>query len=284
MTKGAMRVGRAAGAAVLCCMAAAAASASQTCAPEAGTTLGVARVLDGETLLLDGGLEARLIGAMAPKPDAFFPAADWPPARDAARALESLVADRAVTLRYEGRRRDRYGRALAQVYVVADGEAASDRATWIQERLVRDGHARAYALPGNTGCLRALLAAESEARKAKRGLWRREIYAVRAAGDTEVLLRLAGRFLLVAGRVENVTRTQRTTYVNFGADWRRDFTASLANAVVDGSPEGAKRVAALAGKNVRVRGWIERRNGPMIALASLDEIELLDNPGEAPQK
>lgn len=258
-------------------------AAGAPCALEAGGSHGVARVIDGETLLLDDGQEVRLIGALAPKPD--VPSAHgrgWPPAREALGALEALVLGRTVTLHYEGRRRDRYGRALAQIYVAAVDDAGQGGAIWVQERLIRDGHARAYALPGNPGCLAALMAAEEAARAAQRGLWSRSSYRVRMAEDAGALLKLAGRFALVAGRVATVTRTQRTTYINFGADWRRDTTASLANAVVDRSDGGATLLSGLAGKWVRVRGWVERRNGPMIELGSLDEIEVLDGAGTTP--
>lgn len=279
--------GLAAGAAVLASVATAA-PASETCAPKAGATHGVVRVIDGETLLLDSGEEVRLIGALAPKPDTFSAeprdahrrdvhGRDWPPAQDAVAALEALVSDRSVTLRYEGQQRDRYGRALAQVYV---GGAEPEAAVWAQEMLIRNGHARAYALPGNSGCLSALLKAEAAARAAKHGLWQRETYRVRSAGDVDTLLRQTGRFTLVEGRVAQVTRAQRTTYINFGADWRHDFTASLATAVIERDDADTKRVAALAGRSVRVRGWIERRNGPMIVLGSLDEIEVLAGPDE----
>lgn len=233
------------------------------------------RVIDAETLLLDDGREIRLIGALAPRADALSaPSQTWPPEREAFRALEMLIAGRAVTLRHEGRKRDRYGRELAQLYVAGSGGPE-----WVQERLIRDGHARAYALPGNAGCLHALLGAEEDARAARRGLWSRTTYRVREASEVDALLRLAGRFVVVKGRVSEVARTQRTTYINFGSDWRRDFTASIASSVADRSPDGATRLGALAGKEIRVRGWIERRNGPMIVLNSLDEIELLDASG-----
>jgi micrococcal nuclease len=251
--------------------------ASDSCAPEAGSTHGVIRIIDGETLVLDDGQELRLVGALAPKPDALSAGAnEWPPAGEAARALETLVGDRSISLRFDGRKRDRYGRVLAQAYVAARDTAGEDGGLWIQERLVRDGHARAYALPGNGGCLRALMAAEQEARAAQRGVWHRENYRVRAADDADALLRLVGRFALVEGRVVEVSRGQRTTYLNFGTDWRNDFTASLASAVLARSADGVERVTGLAGKRVRVRGWIERRNGPMIVLGSLDAIEVLD--------
>jgi hypothetical protein len=95
---------------------------------------------------------------------------------------------------------------------------------------------------------------------------------------------LAGQFAIVEGRVATVSRTQRTAYVNFGDDWRRDFTASLATSAVEREAQGRARLDALHGKNVRVRGWIERRNGPMIVLGSLAEIELIEASDAANEK
>lgn len=256
--------------------AAAAAAEVETCAPHAGTAERVAEVLDGETVRLEDGREVRLVGALAPRPARLdSAAADWPPAREARRALEALVGGRRVTLRYEGRRQDRYGRLLAQLTVESGAGTA-----WVQARLVGDGLARAYALPGNAGCIKALIAAEQAARAARRGLWGTDVFAIDAAGETEGLLRRGGQFAIVEGRVAAVGRTQQAVYINFGADWRRDFTASLPHRLVTRTPGGAERIAALPGRQVRVRGWIERRNGPMIALASLDEIEILDAVSE----
>ncbi len=251
---------------------------AEPCTLEAGSSHAVARAIDGETLLLDDGQEVRLIGALAPKPEMLpVDGPGWPAAQDALQALQALIHDQTITLRYEGRRHDRYGRILAQVFV-ADGGTG----VWVQERLVADGHARAYTLPGNTSCLGGLIKAERAARVAERGLWQRETYRVRSADDVEALLKLVGRFVVVEGRVAEVTRAQRTTYINFGTDWRRDFTANLPTAVVTDGSEAATRVDAFAGKRVRVRGWIERRNGPMIGLSSLDEIEVLEEGSVTP--
>lgn len=274
--KGTWRCRAASGLAVLSGLAAGErAVASERCAPDAGTAHEVARVIDGETVLLDDGREVRLMGAMAPRPNSLAVSVDtWPPARAATHAAETLLLNRRVTLRYEGRRRDRYGRVLAQLYV-KEGDAE----TWVQQHLVAAGHARAYALPGNAGCLGELMAAEDEARRARLGLWNSDAYRVFAASDEAALLRLVGRFVVVEGRVINVTRTRQFTYVNFGADWRDDFTVSIRTRSVDRTEGGAERMSALEGRLVRARGWIERRNGPAIEVSTLEEIEVLD---EAP--
>lgn len=266
-------------AAVACFAANVSAAASEACAPDLGTTTHeVVRVIDGETVELDDGRRVRLMGAMAPRPNSLTVAVDtWPPAREAGRAAETLLLNRTVTLRYEGRRRDRYGRILAQLYVKAGGSE-----TWVQRHLVAEGYARAYALPGNAGCVRELLQAEDDARRARRGLWSGETFRIFAASDENALLRLIGRFAVVEGRVMSVARTRRFTYLNFGDDWREDFTVSLATRVVDRAEGGEDRIAALEGRTIRARGWIERRNGPAIEVGSIDEIEVLDgSPAEA---
>ena len=242
------------------------------CAPEQGGTHRVAAVLDGETLRLDDGGEVRLIGALAPRP----------PDRDAARrALADLVDGRSVLLRYADRKRDRYGRALAHVVTQADAAGApGSSGIWIQQSLVRAGLARAYALPGSVACLRALMAAEIAARAAKAGHWGSGAFTVRQAADVTTLSRRIGLFEIVEGEVHQAARTKDLTYINFGSDWRRDFTAAIATGPVDRA-NALERLKALAGRTIRVRGWIERRNGPMIVLGALEEIEVLAPDGTA---
>ena len=257
--------------ALVCCLTSGV-EAKDTCATIDGGTYDVQHVIDGETLLLGGGTEVRLVGALAWGSD-IEATRDGKLSQAGARALESLVRDRSIRLRYEGRQRDRYGRALAQAYV---GGGGPDQETWLQDHLIREGYARAYALPNTVGCLKMLLAAEREARAARRGLWGVETYRVRSANDVDALLRLTGQFVIVEGHVTSTARTRQTTYLNFGADWRHDFTASLANTAVDRNSDDAQMIGSLAGNTVRVRGWIERRNGPMVTLVSVDEIEVLE--------
>jgi endonuclease YncB( thermonuclease family) len=238
------------------------------CTLETGPRATVVRVIDSETIQLDDGREVRLIGALGPKPDLANASQDWPAEREARDALTALVAGRTVELKFQGRRSDRYGRALAHLFV---GE------TWVQRSLIGAGHSRAYGLPGNAGCLAELLAAETDARKAHRGLWARDAYAVRDAADARQLLGFAGRFVVVEGRVAGVGRTGKTLYLNFGADWRRDFTAAISRTVIEESGSRPEALEALEGRRIRVRGWIERRNGPSISLNSPDEIEVIED-------
>lgn len=241
---------------------------------EIGPVRAVTRILDSETIALDDGSEVRLVNALAPRPpdlaaDAEAVAA-WEPATAARAALEALVAGRSVALLFSGRRTDRYGRLLAHVRL-ADSPGAGS----VQERLVAAGHARVYALPGSTACIARLLALESEARAARRASWAHAAYQIRDAAAPRELIRFRDTFQLVEGVARRVTDVRGHLYVNFGADWRTDFTAHLAPPVRRGlvvSPGAAD----LDGRRVRVRGWIEWRNGPFIDLHDAALLERVD--------
>jgi micrococcal nuclease len=238
---------------------------ARSCALDAHQTRTVTAVLDGETLALDDGSEVRLTGSLAPKQptgrDGF-----WPDAQKAQGALELLVLGRTIDLKVAGRTRDRYGRLLAHAFVLDGGQQV-----WVQGAMVSAGHAQAYALPENAACIAELLALERIAREAKLGLWASAAYAVRDALRPGDIAKLAGSFAIVEGKVIRAAQVGATLYLNFGSDWRRDFTVAVPKRLF-------KKAAPVAyeGLEVRVRGWVQRRNGPLIEVSTLEDIELRD--------
>lgn len=238
--------------------------------PQDRTTHGVARVIDGQTLLLDDGREVRLAGVLAPqKPLAADPATAWPPEEDAIRALNELVLGRSVALVPAGQDRNRYGQLIRHAIVERDGQSF-----WIQGEMIARGHGRAYALERQNPCLAALVAIEQEARSQRLGLWRSAAYGLRKAEDTRELMRLRSTFQVVEGRVVRVAEVRGTIYLNFGEDWRTDFSAGYRpDRKQMGAVADARRIE---GHRVRVRGWIERRNGPFIAIADWASLEVLE--------
>lgn len=238
----------------------------------------VVRVLDAETVLLDDNQKVRLIGALAPRaPDMSIDARSWPPERSAAAALRDLVLGRSVELAYSGRRFDRYGRRLAHLFLTLNGERI-----WVQGYLLSHGHARAYGLPGSFACMRELLAHERVARKMSKGLWANAAYASRSATHVRALMRRRNTYQIVEGRVLHVATTRSRTYLNFGKDWRSDFTAGISARLLRRNPAWAKTFAALEGQRVEVRGWIEYRNGPFIAVDDISQIASLKKRSPAP--
>lgn len=250
---------------------------SAPCRLEPGPVRTVARVLDGETLVLDDGSAVRLIGALAPRArDAGAEAGAWPPEIQSMQMLSNLVLGKKVKLAFGGRQKDRYGRFLAQVFLEAGG-----RTEWVQGTMLATGQARAYGVPESFGCIRELLAHEAEARRKHLGLWSNGVYRPMPAEQPGTLLKLRGKYERVEGSVASVARTKSAAYLNFGTDWRSDFTIRIGKAVLAANPEFERTLDALQSKNIIVRGWIERRNGPLLDIADLSQIEGLDETGNA---
>lgn len=175
-----------------------------------------------------------------------------------------------VELRFGGNRTDRHGYKLAQVYVLRDGTQQ-----WLQQELVKAGLARVYSFSDNRACVDALLAEEAEARGAKRGIWNSWAYRVLDATDTDKLSRLSHSYQLVEGVVAETGETAGRLYLNFTRDWRTDFTIAIESKDVPAFTAAGMDLKSLKGKRVRVRGWVEWRNGPMIAVDHPEQLELL---------
>jgi micrococcal nuclease len=182
-----------------------------------------------------------------------------------------LVLGATVQIAYGGHRSDRYGRQMGHLFVERDGEIV-----WVQGELLKTGHARAYVLPGNTACISELLVHEKAAREERLGLWATSLYQPKAAAHTGQLMMFRSTFQIVRGTIKNVSHTKSAVFLNFGDDWKTDFTASTGKSVLAANGSWAASLDGLAGKNFAVRGWIERRNGPLIEIVDAAQIEILD--------
>jgi endonuclease YncB( thermonuclease family) len=238
------------------------------CPPEAVQTQAVAAVISGSTLNLDDGSQLRLSSLLPPSArDLPAPPPSWTLDEEARAALDRLVTSGAIRLSSADSFRDRYGRQVAHAYA-GDG-------TWLQSALVDAGYARVSPLPGETLCIRELFAREAVARAKGAGLWAHPVYAVRQARQTRTLERLTGTFQIVEGWVSAIGTTRTELFLNFGRDWRWDFTAAVDLRSAEQRAEAVARLTQLKGRLVRVRGFIERRNGPFVAVATEDAVEAL---------
>lgn len=240
------------------------------CALEEGVAGTVTEVVDGDTLELSDGRIVRLVALQAPKlplgRTGFRP---WPLGEESKAALAAMTMGRTLRLSYGGERVDRYGRQLAHLH---DGEG-----NWIQQEMLRAGMARFYSFPDNRACSDEMLAAERAARKARRGIWAHPFYAIRRH---ETVDRDIGTFQVVEGRVMSAANVRGRVYLNFGADYRTDFTIAISPADRPVFEAAGYDLTSLAGKEIRVRGWIRKRNGALIESTHPEQIEL--NEGEAP--
>jgi micrococcal nuclease len=135
--------------------------------------------------------------------------------------------------------------------------------------------ARVYSFPDNRACIAELLARESEARAKRLGVWGSSAYRIQSADDVDRLGRLTQSYQLVEDTVAKVGEGGGRNYLNFGNDWRSDFTVSVERKDVPKFTAANLDLKRLGGKRIRARGWIEWRNGPMIAATHPEQLELL---------
>ncbi|PQA88908.1 thermonuclease family protein [Hyphococcus luteus] len=143
----------------------------------------------------------------------------------------------------------------------------------LQERLVAAGAARVRPQTEDHDLIRRLLALEDAARAGRRGLWALPDYRVFDAGKAWGAV---GAFHLVEGTVREAGQHGSRFYMNFGEDYRTDFTASAASRLYRRWKKAGTDLVALAGVPVRVRGLVEAINGPSIDLTHFLQVERLD--------
>jgi endonuclease YncB( thermonuclease family) len=250
-------------------VAAVTASAETACNLVSGGTATVAAIVDGDTLSLADGRVVRLAGIEAPKPFLARPGADVEALAEASRQeVERLAGGARIELRLGAEQRDRHGRILAEVRL-EDGRS-------LQEALVAGGFARVRPPDGTYSCAGPLLLLEREARRRKFGLWRSAEFGVIRANDPSLIER-KGLYVLVEGRVVSVGRGNRLDFLNFGRNWRRDFTAMVGVPVSALMAENGLAISTLSGRRVLVRGVVEEGGGPAMRLSDPSEIEILDD-------
>jgi endonuclease YncB( thermonuclease family) len=138
---------------------------SATSAPSARpvvATRKVERVVDGDTVVLDGNEKVRLIGINTPESVDPRRPVQWY-GKEASAFTKALLLGRRVRMEFDVERKDRYGRTLGYLWL-EDG-------TFVNLRLVEDGYAFSYPYPPNVAHAAEFRDAEKRAREAKRGLW-----------------------------------------------------------------------------------------------------------------
>jgi len=231
----------------------------------------VTEVVDGDTVVLDreidGARQVRLVGLQAPKlPLGRKGFKMWPLAPQSKTALEALTLNKHVTLAFGGRDVDRHGRLLAHLFL--------DDGTWVQGQMLLIGMARVYTFPDNRAVVPEMYAREHAAQKAGRGIWAHPFYAIRKALP-ETLGRLTGTFQIIEGKLLDAARVKSRVYLNFGEDWRTDFTATLNSKARKVFKKSGIDPLSFKGKFLRVRGWLKKLNGPAITISHPEQIEII---------
>ncbi len=128
----------------------------------------VIAVLDGDTIVLEGGWRVRYLGIDAPETKVFkdnrWQEVFQPQGEQAKRFNEKLVLGKVVRLEYDKVKKDRHNRLLAYVWV-------DDK--MVGEELLRNGLAYTFFIYPNQKYWKRYVLAQIEAYETNVGLWRK---------------------------------------------------------------------------------------------------------------
>jgi endonuclease YncB( thermonuclease family) len=250
---------------------------------ERGEESRVARAYNGDTLELESGLRVFLAEIDAPRGEEDY-------AAQANGELEALALHRDVLLAYGGTKRwtarPREGEtapppeaAIAHVYVRSEG----GRWVWLQHELIARGAVFARPRRDNHARTTELLAIESQARAAERGLWGRRAWRplnVRTASRTALeanlnCLRGNAPYRIVEGRIADAQVFERRASLLL-AEEGAESPFSIVIFGDDFASWDGPAFASLNGAAIRARGSLGVfRDAPQLCIQHASQLELL---------
>jgi micrococcal nuclease len=232
------------------------------------------QVIDPQTIRMDDKRIIRLSGIEFPD---FNPNMPGPFAMTGLKILKDLLEGKMVTI-YQTQKDD-WGRSNRMDQQLAHLEVQKGGA-WVQGVLIQLGLARVMTDQSNPEMAAQMYDLENAARKSKSGLWSLERYKIITPEEAAAK---AGGVAIVEGRIHSTAMQQNRIYLNFGPNWKSDFTITI-------MPENRRlffdrNIDPLKWNNklVRVRGWIGDYNGPFIDVDHPEQIQVLED-GDFPLK
>lgn len=232
--------------------------------------------VDGIRLMLNNGQVVELAGIDIPGMNSPKDPGDFP--LQAKAALDQIFATDKDIILYQTRDKDmgrtnRMGHILAHI-VQKPGNI------WMQAYLVRQGLARVAPTPRNPEMAAQLYAIEQTARENKVGMWAEDtgfgIYPTSAPIDARE------QFIIAQGTVAKAAIVNNRVYLNFGDNWRTDFSVGIDPDVRRAMAKTGIDSLQLQGKEIRIRGWVREYNGPFVDLETPAQIELMDGSKPLP--
>lgn len=148
--------------------------------------------------------------------------------------------------------KNRYGEVVAHLKTI--------EGIWIQKELVRNGLAHAFTMPSFREGQVALLAAE------------KDNGTLDANAPIDKMIK---GFQVVEGIVVDAVESGKYVYLNFGDDYKTDFTISTKKKFHKSFLAEGFNILELKGKKVRMRGWMDHYNGPFIKLSYPEQIQIM---------
>ncbi|MEM7616854.1 MAG: thermonuclease family protein [Pseudomonadota bacterium] len=150
---------------------------------------------------------------------------------------------------------------------------------WLQQELITKGYALFYGYSNFYNYYPALQTVEKESKAQIYGMWQSDRMTVINANNVDNYNSnySNNKFQLFEGIITNISKNGNVTFINFGNDWKNDFTVMI-NAA---NKKYLKEYFLfdfnqLKGRKVKIRGWVENYNGPMIKLSVPGQLQILN--------
>lgn len=239
------------------------------------------KIIDGQTLLLTDGKIVRLTGIDLPI-DKTNPDFDF--SFKAKEFLEDTLLSKSSgagrdvmvyqTRKAEKGRINRMNHDLGHILVKSlKTEAGEKPQIWLQGALIERGFARVYTEPTNPELNDVMLTDEAKARDAGIGLWAKDSPFTLITPDQAA--EQLGDFVVLQGSIVNAASVKNNLYLNFGDNWRNDFTVMINTSQRKQLSQKGISPTGLSGKKILVRGWLREYNGPLIELEDIHHLEIL---------
>lgn len=133
------------------------------------TTVKVLRVVDGDTIEIEGNIKLRYIGIDTPETKHPTKGVQCF-GKEASNKNKELIEGKMIRMEKDISEIDRYGRLLRYVWVTSE-DATHSSELFVNDFLVREGFAHAATFPPDVKYAEQFISAQQEARENNRGLW-----------------------------------------------------------------------------------------------------------------
>lgn len=198
----------------------------------------VARVYDGDTVILDDGKHVRLLGINTPEIESRH-RAEEPGGVVAKKWLQDQLQDSKVYLEFDQVKRDKYKRLLAHLYL-PDGKH-------LNLALLQNGLAVVSIIPPNLRHADQLIQAQQQAEKLKLGIWSMPEYQSRPISQISSHNKGWQRF---TGTPVTIKKSRKYTRLIFNDK----VDIRIANTNLNLFPT----LTTYLGKPLEIRGWVAR--------------------------
>lgn len=228
----------------------------------------VSYVIDGDTFVTEEGKHVRLLGINTPEIGRKG-TPHQPLAVEAKLRLTELINKKDVLLTtLPSRTHDKYGRVLAFI--------KDNSGEHINKKMLEDGLAHVYTFPDTPFDASTFFKAEHSARIQKKGLWNLPRWQIKETSDP-ISKKSIGQFNITEGTVLNTKTVKNKIYLNFGKDWRTDFTVEIKKKHWNNFTEyNINPHTDYKGKTLRIRGFLKPVNGILVTATHPAQLEIID--------